>query len=141
MIKSKKITNITNAEYQSHLINTILNSKSLSKEIYNKLSPPEDLEVDSIKGISMWKSDMETDINFSDVFCNLYLVTNDSNLKKFQYKLLHRALTTNTLLVKIGIKNSDLCNFCRNASDSILHYIWLCPVVKLFWNRIKTNLS
>jgi hypothetical protein len=132
MIKSKKITNITNAEYQSHLINTILNSKSLSKEIYNKLT---------IKGISMWKSDMETDINFSDVFCNLYLVTNDSNLKKFQYKLLHRALTTNTLLVKIGIKNSDLCNFCRNASDSILHYIWLCPVVKLFWNRIKTNLS
>jgi hypothetical protein len=132
MIKSKKITNITNAEYQSHLINTILNSKSLSKEIYNKLT---------IKGISMWKSDMETDINFSDVFCNLYLVTNDSNLKKIQYKLLHRALTTNTLLVKIGIKNSDLCNFCRNASDSILHYIWLCPVVKLFWNRIKTNLS
>ena len=137
MIKSKNVTNITNAEYRNHLINTILNSKSLSKEIYNKLSPLEDLEVDSIKGISKWKSDMETDINFSDVFCNLYLVTNDSKLNKFQYKLLHRALPTNTFLVKIGIKNSDLCNFCKNASDSILHYIWLCPVVKLFWNRIK----
>ena len=82
MIKSKNVTNITNAEYRSHLINTILNSKSLSKEIYNKLSPLENLEVDSIKGISKWKSDMETDINFSDVFCNLYLVTNDSKLKK-----------------------------------------------------------
>jgi hypothetical protein len=44
-------------------------------------------------------------------------------------------------LVKIGIKNSDLCNFCKDASDSILHYIWLCPVVKLFWNRIKTWLE
>jgi hypothetical protein len=82
MIKSKNVTNITNAEYRSHLINTILNSKSLSKEIYNKLSPLEDLEVDSIKSISKWKSDMETDINFSDVFCNLYLVTNDSKLKQ-----------------------------------------------------------
>ena len=82
---------------------------------------------------------METDINFSDVFCNLFLVTNDSKLNKFQYKLLHRALSTNTLLVKIGIKNSDLCNFCKNAS--ILHYIWLCPVVKLFWNRVKTWLE
>ena len=81
MIKSKNVTNITNAEYRSHLINTILNSKRLSKEIYNKLSPLENLEVDSIKGISKWKSDMETDINFSDVFCNLYLVTNDSKLK------------------------------------------------------------
>ena len=81
------------------------------------------------------------DINFSDVFCNLSLVTNESKLKKFQYKLLHRALPTNTFLVKIGIKNSVLCNLCRNASDSILHYIWLCPVVKLFWNRIKTWLE
>jgi hypothetical protein len=141
MIKSKNVTNITNAEYSSHLINTILNSKSLSKEIYNKLSPLEDIEVDSIKGISKWKSDMETDINFSDVFCNLYLVTNDSKPKHFQYKLLHRALPTNTCLVKIGIKNSDLCNFCKNASDSILHYIWLCPEEKLFWNRIKTWLE
>jgi hypothetical protein len=88
MIKSKNVTNITNAEYRSQLINTILNSKRLSKEIYNKLSPLENLEVDSIKGISKWKSDMETDINFSDVFCNLYLVTNDSKLKNFQYKLL-----------------------------------------------------
>jgi hypothetical protein len=43
------------------------------QEIYNKLSPLEDLEVDSIKGISKWKSDMETDINFSDVFCNLWI--------------------------------------------------------------------
>ena len=50
MIKSKNVTNITNAEYRSHLINTNLNSKSLSKEIYNKLIPLEDLEVDSIKG-------------------------------------------------------------------------------------------
>ena len=84
---------------------------------------------------------METDINFSDVFCNLYLVTNDSKLKNFQYKLLHRTLPTNTFLVKIGIKNSDLCNFCKNDTDSILHYIWLCPVVKLFWNRVKTWLE
>ena len=45
MIKSKNVTNITNAEYRSHLINIILNSKSLSKEIYNKLSPLEDLEL------------------------------------------------------------------------------------------------
>jgi hypothetical protein len=77
----------------------------------------------------------------SDVFRNLYLVTNDSKLKNFQYKLLHRTLSTNTFLVKIGIKNSDLCNFCKNDTDSILHYIWLCPVVKLFWNRVKTWLE
>jgi hypothetical protein len=59
MIKSKNVNNIANAEYRSHLINTNLNSKSLSKEIYNKLSLLDDLEVDSMKGISKWKSDMD----------------------------------------------------------------------------------
>ena len=52
-----------------------------------------------------------------------------------------RALPTNTFLVKIRIKNSDLCNFCKNASDSILHFIWLCQVIKLPWNRIQTWLE
>ena len=59
----------------------------------------------------------------------------------FVLTILYLVLQTNTFLVKIGIKNSDLCNFCKNDSDSILHYIWLCPVVKLFWNRIKTWLE
>ena len=61
---------------------------------------------------------METDINFSDVFCNLYLVTNDSKLKKKQCKFLHRGIPTNTFLVKIGIKNSNLCNFCKTVLES-----------------------
>ena len=40
------------------------------------------------------------------------------------------------LLVKIGIKESDQCNFCNNATDSILHYIWLCPIIKVFWQQV-----
>jgi hypothetical protein len=59
MIKSKNVTNITNAEYRSHLINTILNSKRLSKEIYNKLSPLENLEVNFLVSNYLWQ-----DINY-----------------------------------------------------------------------------
>jgi hypothetical protein len=32
-------------------------------------------------------------------------------------------------------------NLSLKIADSILHYIWLCPVVKLFWNRVKTWLE
>jgi hypothetical protein len=60
-----------------------------------------------------------------------------SNGHSLTFVILHRTLPTNTFLVKIGIKNSDLCNFCKNDTDSIPHYIWICPVVKLFWNRVK----
>ena len=31
---------------------------------------------------------------------------------------------------------SDQCNFCNNATDSILPYIWLCPIIKVFWQKV-----
>ena len=76
------------------------------------------------------------EINLENVFENISLTTNDFKLRNFQYKLLHRILPTNMFLVKIGIKYSDLCNFCNNATDSILHYIWLCPIIKVFWQQV-----
>jgi hypothetical protein len=40
------------------------------------------------------------------------------------------------LLVKIGIKESYQNNFCNNDTVSILHYIWLCPIIKVFWQQV-----
>jgi hypothetical protein len=74
-----------------------------------------------------------------DVFCNLYLVTNDSKLKNFQYKLLHRTLPTNTFLVKIGIKNSDLCNFCKNDTDTIFAIFNSIGISKISSNHVFTR--
>ena len=39
-------------------------------------------------------------------------------------------------LVKITINESDQCNFCNNAKDSILHYVWVCPIIKIFWQQV-----
>ena len=39
-------------------------------------------------------------------------------------------------LAKIGIKDSDLCSFCKIATDSIMHYIWQCPKVQEFWQQV-----
>ena len=71
-----------------------------------------------------------------NVFENISLTTNDFKLRNFQYKILHRILPTNKFLVKIGIKESDQCNLCNNVTDSILHYIWLCPIIKVFWQKV-----
>jgi hypothetical protein len=76
------------------------------------------------------------EINLENVFENISLTTNDFKLRNFQYKILHRILPTNKFLVKIGIKESDQCNLCNNVTDSILHYIWLCPIIKVFWQQV-----
>ena len=41
----------------------------------------------------------------------------------------------------MGIKNSALCNFYNQEEDSILHYMWGCPVAKRFWTSFNIWLS
>ena len=96
---------------------------------------PSELDFDIIKELSKWRSELETDIYFENIFGNISKITYDHKLQNFQHKLLHRILPTNTLLVKIGIKDSDLCSFCKIARDYIMHYIWQCPKVQEFWQQ------
>ena len=72
---------------------------------------------------------------------DIYRITNDTKLRNFQFKLLHHILPNNKLLHKMGIKNSALCNFCNQEEDSILHYLWGCPVAKRFWTSFNNWLS
>ena len=63
--------------------------------------------------------------------------TIDSKLRSFQYKLLHRAIPTNKYLFQCKIKNSDLCYFCHETTESLEHLVWFCPKVKKFWDEVK----
>ena len=129
IIKVKTIAK-TESEDNNTLINKI--TKSLSKEIYHLFKLKDAINIDSINNLIKWKS-VVREINLENVFENISLTRNDFKLTSFQYKLLHRILPTNKFLVKIGIKESDQCNFCNNAT--ILHYIWLGPIIKVFWQQ------
>ena len=63
--------------------------------------------------------------------------TIDSKLRSFQYKLLHRAIPTNKYLFQCKIKDSDLCYFCHETTESLEHLFWFCPKVRKFWNDVK----
>ena len=65
------------------------------------------------------------------------ICTNESKLRVFQFKLLHRKLATNCFLFKIGIKSNDQCSFCKESSETLLHLFWECSSVKSFWNEIS----
>jgi hypothetical protein len=120
IIKSKTIAKKNWIRGKNTLIYKILNSKSLSKEIYHLFKVKDVINIDSINRLIKWKSEVG-EINLENVFENISLTTNDFKLRNFQYKLLDRILPTNVFLIKIGIKESDQCNFCNNATDSIFH--------------------
>ena len=51
-------------------------------------------------------------------FCS----TKDTKIIIFQFKLLHRRLATNNYLNKIGIRDNDICTFCRTEKESRFIY-------------------
>jgi len=62
--------------------------------------------------------------------------TNSRKLIEFQFKLLHRRLPTNNLLMKIGFKDNEKCSFCQMVPEIRLHIFWSCDFVSPFWKRV-----
>jgi len=93
------------------------------------------------KSQSKWIYDLLTyspdKIDWSKSYSLPFLCTRESKLRIFQFKLLHRRISTNRYLFKIGLSPSELCSFCNNSSETLLHLFWECPQVKTFWNDVK----
>ena len=62
-------------------------------------------------------------------FCS----TKSIKLIIFQFKLLHRRLATNDFLNKIGIRENDICTFCRTEKESLFPLFWSCSETSSFW--------
>ena len=59
------------------------------------------------------------------------IVTKDSRLQVFQYKLLNNVSYLNKILFKFGKIDSPLCSLCKMIEETPLH---------LIYNWIRTNL-
>ena len=64
--------------------------------------------------------------------------TKATKLIIFQFKLRHRRLATNDFLNTIGIRENDICTFCRTEKESLFHLFCSCSETSFFWqNQIK----
>jgi len=53
---------------------------------------------------------------------------------------LHRILPVNSFLYKCGLKETELCTFCMETKENLLHLFWNCNLVKKNWFAIKNFL-
>ena len=65
------------------------------------------------------------------------LVTLDSVLRSFQYKVLHNVLYLNQKLFLFRTVSSPLCSFCNREEETILHTFYCCIFTKALWNDLK----
>lgn len=87
------------------------------------------------KGENKWESTLDTQFDESWwKTCNFYTVKSvkDTTLIWFQNRIVHRILSTNTYLCKIGLKQNNPCDFCHEFPNTIQHIFWECSFVSLF---------
>ena len=82
----------------------------------------------------------EEEIDWKKTFQPARTCTNNTKIIIFQFKFLHRRLPTNSFLYKIAIKD-DLCTFCQEETDTLLHLFWQCKVTSLFWGTFFQRLQ
>ena len=57
-------------------------------------------------------------------------------LRMFQYKLLSKKITTNVHRNRWDREISDKCSFCQEKSETVIHLLWECELIKNFWRKL-----
>jgi tRNA(Ile2) C34 agmatinyltransferase TiaS len=65
----------------------------------------------------------------------------DTKIREFQYKILNRIVFTNSLLHKIGKKESPLCPFCSSEEETLGQLFFRCMVVESFWTSLQNCIA
>lgn len=74
---------------------------------------------------------------FSKNVKKLWLTTNYSKLRSFQYKLFMHAIVTNVQLKLWNIIESEMCTFCKVQPEDIVHLFCECTYVKNLISQVK----
>ena len=88
-----------------------------------------------IRSQEIWLADCELksheSVEWTFVYLSPFKCTKVTKLIIFQLKILLRRLSTNSFLKKIGIRQSDICSFCKTEAESLIHLFWSCRVTSL----------
>ena len=79
-------------------------------------------------------------VHFGKNHMNIYRTTNIPKFRSFQYRLCQRAIVTNSQLYKWGIKESEMCTFCSEEKENIIHLFCQCPHIKTLWVELEKYL-
>ena len=67
----------------------------------------------------------------------MYSLTEHTELLSFQYKILHFIVISNEQLHRWGLVDSDVCVWCQEQIETLVHIFLECEVVKAFWRDLK----
>ena len=118
-------------------IKFILKDEKGCRSIYDKI-----VSVNQLLLTNKWTTELG-DITSEEmkVYKRNLKYVKEIKLRDFQFKINHRILVTNSFLLKIKKKETDLCSYCHKESESIMHLFARCDLVKEFWENFKRWLT
>lgn len=87
--------------------------------------------------LTAWNNDLGVVIDensWSRILVGVYTLTVLDDLRWFQFRLIHRILTTNVLRSKYDASITNRCEFCREQPETVTHLLVNCRIVKKFWS-------
>ena len=75
-------------------------------------------------------------IDWTTIYTLPRLITNNTYMRSFQYKILNNVLFLNKKLHTFGIKPSPLCSFCNLYDETPYHMFYECDCVKCLWSDL-----
>ena len=116
-----------------------LQKKHLARTAYYQMLP----QTDRLKDLAKrWAKEVPNGVMEDSMVAALraiYVTTNISKLRSFQYRLLQRALVFNTHLQRWGLITSDLCLQCDDYTpETLKHCLFDCPSARSLWKDVET---
>ena len=87
-----------------------------------------------------WNNYFEN-LDWSKIFSNIYTTTIDTQLRWFQFRLLHRIIPTQKYLYITKISDDPVCNLCSEEEQDICHLFFECNVSLKFWESLQKLLK
>ena len=92
-----------------HLVNALTSQKSLEKLLCRQ------------------------DLDWASIYIIPQVVTVESKLRIFQYKVLNDILYLNDRLYKMGIVQTPLYSLCKQEKETVIHLLCQCHVTRQLW--------
>ena len=80
-------------------------------------------------------------IDWSKIYSLPFIVTIETKIREFQYKILNNIVFTNEKMFRLKMIDSPLCTFCKRETEFIEHLFFYCNVTRTFWKAFCSWLS
>ena len=76
-------------------------------------------------------------LSWKDIYTIPAKCCSNTKMHWFQYRIMHRIIATNDLLMKMNIRQNNLCTFCNLEIEKIEDLFWHCNIVNQFWETVE----